>query len=116
MSQCNNVLMHAGMVSLLPMWLAPNLITLMASCAIVAAYATNVYFNPGFTGEFMAIQGGPGMGLKMLIGTCKRACAPAVHVRSLMVSTICLPACMPAQGVQCRLYHCTTWGPCDAMH
>ncbi len=38
-------------VSRLPMWLAPNLITLAGTLAIVAAYALNVYYNPSFTGE-----------------------------------------------------------------
>jgi hypothetical protein len=38
-------------VDRLPMWLAPNLITLVASACIFAAYALNVAYLPDFTGE-----------------------------------------------------------------
>jgi hypothetical protein len=41
----------AGLVEFLPMWLAPNLITLMASACIAVAYAVNVVYLPDFTGR-----------------------------------------------------------------
>lgn len=38
-------------VERLPLWLAPNLITLIASGCIAAAYALNTIYLPDFTGE-----------------------------------------------------------------
>uniref|UniRef100_A0A7R9VBS8 CDP-alcohol phosphatidyltransferase n=1 Tax=Chlamydomonas euryale TaxID=1486919 RepID=A0A7R9VBS8_9CHLO len=38
-------------VEQLPMWLAPNLITLIASGCVAAAYALNTLYLPDFTGE-----------------------------------------------------------------
>ena len=48
--------MRAGLVSLLPMWLAPNLITLVASACIAIAYALNALYLPDFTGGAHALS------------------------------------------------------------
>jgi hypothetical protein len=42
---------HKVLVDLLPMWLAPNCITLMATASIVAAYILNALYLPDFSGE-----------------------------------------------------------------
>lgn len=38
----------------LPLWLAPNLITLMGTMALVASYLTSAYYTPDFVGEAAA--------------------------------------------------------------
>lgn len=38
-------------VTLLPMWMAPNLVTLLGFVAIVWHYFATIYFCPGMTGE-----------------------------------------------------------------
>lgn len=43
---------HAtGLVNRLPLWLAPNLITLIASACIAVAYAINIVYLPNFSGQ-----------------------------------------------------------------
>lgn len=44
-------LVRTGLVNLLPLWLAPNLITLAASTCIAIAYAVNALYLPDFTGR-----------------------------------------------------------------
>jgi hypothetical protein len=44
------IIHFAGLVTCLPMWLAPNLITLAGTLCVLAAYILNIAFNPGFTG------------------------------------------------------------------
>lgn len=40
-----------NLVNKLPLWLAPNVITLAGTLCIVAAYALNIIYNPSFVGE-----------------------------------------------------------------
>jgi hypothetical protein len=40
-----------GAATKLPLWLAPNLITLMGTMALVASYLTSAYYTPDFKGE-----------------------------------------------------------------
>lgn len=41
----------AGVVELLPRWLAPNLITLAGTFGLVLAYLVSAYYVPSFSGE-----------------------------------------------------------------
>lgn len=43
--------MSAGAATKLPKWLAPNLITLTGTMALVAAYFVSMYYTPDFEGE-----------------------------------------------------------------
>jgi hypothetical protein len=40
----------AGSVQQLPMWLAPNLVTLLGTMALLVAYLINTYYTPDFVG------------------------------------------------------------------
>lgn len=48
----------AGSVELLPLWLAPNLITLLGTMWLVLAYGINAYYSPDFEGGW---RGAPTM-------------------------------------------------------
>ena len=61
------------------MWLAPNLITLMASACIMVAYALNLYYLPGFTGEPGGGLGGSEHGHMQGGGICHPS--PKLHRR-----------------------------------
>jgi hypothetical protein len=49
--RCMDVTVCAGAALQLPLWLAPNLITLMGTMALVASYLTSAYYTPDFEGE-----------------------------------------------------------------
>ena len=70
--------MRAGLVSLLPMWLAPNLITLVASACIAIAYAVNALYLPDFTGGALGSGARPSKAAQ-LGGWAAGAKPPAVH-------------------------------------
>lgn len=44
----------AGIVELLPLWLAPNLITLIGVSALVVAYVVTLFYLPGLAGTVVA--------------------------------------------------------------
>ena len=41
---------HAGCVERLPLWLAPNLITLTGTMGLIIAYCVSMYYTPDFDG------------------------------------------------------------------
>lgn len=52
---CDYRLLCAGIVSVLPLWLAPNLITLIGIFALVVAYVVTLFYLPGIAGILLSI-------------------------------------------------------------
>lgn len=46
----------AGIVELLPLWLAPNLITLIGVFALVVAYVVTLFYLPGLAGTHRSLS------------------------------------------------------------
>jgi hypothetical protein len=53
---------RAGCVDRLPMWLAPNLITLTGTIGLVIAYCVSAWYSPDFAGATRSWAGGLGFG------------------------------------------------------
>ena len=54
----------AGLVNCLPLWLAPNLITLVGLIGMFVAYGIGCYYDPDFDG---GCQGGRGDWYRVLL-------------------------------------------------
>ncbi len=52
---CHYRLLCAGIVNFLPLWLAPNLITLIGIFALVVAYVITLFYLPGIAGILLNI-------------------------------------------------------------
>ncbi len=46
----------AGLVELLPMWLAPNLVTLAGTACVLFAYILNIFYIPTFVDDGASTQ------------------------------------------------------------
>ena len=51
---CHYWLLCTGIVNVLPLWLAPNLITLIGIFALVVAYVTTLFYLPGIAGILLS--------------------------------------------------------------
>ncbi len=54
-STCHYRLLRTGIVNFLPLWLAPNLITLIGIFALVVAYVITLFYLPGIAGILLNI-------------------------------------------------------------
>jgi hypothetical protein len=69
----------AGSVELLPLWLAPNLITLLGTMWLVVAYAVNAYYSPDFQSRQAGRQAAGGGWLAVVVSFSRgRHCLPWV--------------------------------------
>lgn len=64
----------AGVVTLFPMWLAPNLITLLGTGGLVVGYMVSAYYLPEFQGAAPDLPALDSLGLKQVLQLQRSHC------------------------------------------